>query len=199
MKDKLETLEEMIEEVMTRRESMIVKDYELLLNMYDVITDNKQVEEKNRPDHIIISCDASITKNPGGESAAGVVIEFNNDRNKATEWRREPYQTAQRVPGTTSNQAEYDAIYFGLTTAMDMCNNPRCEIEVRSDSRLVIEQLKGKMKCNDEKLQRKRQIILELVSALPVPVKWTWRPRNSTNAMKQANYLAQDLLGVRRH
>ena len=144
-----------------------------------------------RLEHVIISCDASITENPGGKVAVGVVIEYKQE---------EPLETSMIIPkSNTNNQGEYDAVYFGLTQLMDLKNNPGCEIEVRSDSQLVVNQLNGKVRCNDPILKKKRDIILELIAALPVPVSVQWRPRNSTKALEQANFLAQDALGVSRH
>lgn len=148
------------------------------------------LKKKPKENKIIMSCDASIKVNPGGPSAVGAVVEFPNG---------EKLELSQGSNSTTNNQAEYDAIYFGLTTLMNLHNNPGVPIEIRSDSQLVIRQLSGDMKCKDEKLQKKRDIIRELVEAIPVPVKYVWRPRNSTAELKLANYLAQDLLGVPRH
>jgi len=140
--------------------------------------------------HVIISCDASIKNNPGGPAAIGYVIQ---DRDKA------PFVNAQLVPATTSNQAEYDAVYIALSTFCTLNNNPGCKVEIVSDSLLVIQQLRGEINCNDETLNKKRGIILELVAALPFPVEFSWRPRNSTPGLESANYSAQDALGVPRH
>jgi len=141
--------------------------------------------------HIIVSCDASITKNPGGKVAVGVVIQV----------RDEPPVDFFRVmpKSNTNNEGEYDAVYVGLTQLMALRNNPGCEIEVRSDSKLVVDQINGEMKCNKPRLQRKRDLIRQLIRAIPVPVSIQWRPRNSTPALERANHLAQDALGVSRH
>lgn len=144
-------------------------------------------------DHVLISCDASIKKNPGGPSSVGIVIDM------PTKDKEKRLEMAQMTPATSNNQAEYDAVYFGLTTLMSLKNNPGCEIEVRSDSQLVINQLNGEMKCHDKQLARRRDVILELVEVLPVPVRFVWRPRNSTPELELANFLAQDQLGVPRH
>jgi ribonuclease HI len=155
--------------------------------------DAMQIPEDNLPPltHAIISCDASITKNPGGTVAVGVVIQLKDTA--PTEF----YRVVRN--SKTCNEGEYDAIYFGLTQLINLHNNPGCEIEVRSDSLLAVNQLNGVMKCNKERLQRKRDNILELVKQIPVPVSFQWRPRNSTPALEKANFLAQDALGVSRH
>ena len=172
---------------------MLVSTKGFLLKLREVLTQAPLTEEEitmKAPPQVIISCDASIKQNPGGPSSVGVVIEFPG---------KKPLEIAQFTPSVTNNQAEYDAVYTGLTSLMNLSNNPRMPIVVRSDSMLVIKQLNGEMESHDEKLSRKRDMILELVSVLPVPVKFEWRPRNSTQSLTQANYLAQDILGVPRH
>lgn len=146
--------------------------------------------KKQKIDKIIISCDASIKVNPGGPSSVGVVISIPGSKN---------LELAQGTPATSNNQAEYDAIYYGITSLIDLHNVPQFPIEIRSDSQLAIKQLNGDMKCNDESLQKRRDIILELVKSLPTEIKFVWRPRNSTPELKLANYLCQDYLGVARH
>jgi len=142
-------------------------------------------------DHVIISCDASITQNPGGQVAVGVVIEYKDEP---------PIEAYRRIKNSkTSNQGEYDAIYFGLTQLMNLKNNPQCKVEVRSDSKLVVEQLNGRMTCKDPKLASKKENILEYIANLPVPVEIVWRPRNSTPALDIANRLAQTAIGVKPH
>ena len=142
-------------------------------------------------DHVVISCDASITKNPGGRAAIGAVIEYKN----------EPPVEIFRVlrKSRTNMQAEYDAIYIALTQLMTLKNNPGCEIEIRSDSKVVVDQINNEMKCNAPELQKRRDAIRELVLSLPVPVSFQWKPRNSTPALERANFHAQDALGIKRH
>lgn len=190
-KDRLDTIAEIVAYAMEDKGNMRVTDYNTLVKIHEVATDLSDIViTPPHLDHVIISCDASITENPGGQSAVGFVVQYKN---------KKPQGFSKKVPATTNNQAEYDAIYEGLTTFFNIHNNPQCTVEVRSDSRLVIEQLKGTMKCNDHQLQRRRDLILELVEALPVQVMWIWRPRNSTPALMEANYMAQNLINVRNH
>ena len=140
--------------------------------------------------HVIISCDASIKNNPGGPSAIGFVIRKPKEK---------PVGISKPSPAVTNNQAEYDAVYESLTTFFNLNNNPGCKVEVRSDSQLVIKQLKGEIKCQDTTLVKRRDAIREFIKALPVPVEFVWKPRNSTKDLEEANYLAQDLIEVPRH
>lgn len=194
---RLGSIAEIIDQAFVNKRPMLLSTAQILEQLYSIATSTEeQIEGMDRTikptDHIIISCDASVKVNPGGPSSVGVVIQFPDKRDDALE-------VARIVPATSSNQAEYDAVYFGLTTLMAIRNNPGCTIEVRSDSQIVVKQLNGEMKCNDEKLKMRRDIIRELVGNLPVEVRFNWRPRNSTPELKLANFLAQDLISVPRH
>lgn len=194
-KERLEIIAEMAFEALKSKECLTVGAFETLCKIYEIAVGNEELPSIDVPirpdlDHIIISCDASVKVNPGGPAAVGFVIENKTEK---------PNVFGKRVPATSNNQAEYDAIYEAITTFFNMHNNPSCLVEVRSDSKLVIEQLKGKMKCNDPQLKRRRDLIIELVNQLPVPIKWVWRPRNCNPAMEAANFRAQDLLNVHRH
>ena len=152
---------------------------------------NKLLEIDNSGQSIItISCDASVKENPGGPASVGVVIQQPKQRQLSI---------AQDSRAKTNNQAEYDAIYFGLTTLVNLSNSPRYPVEIHSDSQLVIKQLNGTNECNEEKLQRKRDLIRELVSTIPTKISFVWKPRNSTPELKLANNLAQQFLGIPLH
>jgi len=190
--DRLETIVEMIYEHMSSAD-MLVSSQKVLTEISCVALGVRPTREQ-RPltrSHIIVSCDASIKKNPGGPASLGIVIEFPDNRPELS--------MSRQSKATTNNQAEYEAIYFALMSLFNLHNNPGSMVEVRSDSRLAIEQLNKEMECRDESLRNKRDIILEFVERLPVEVRFVWRPRNSTQALKKANYLAQDELDVPRH
>jgi ribonuclease HI len=198
--DRLEAISEYIDRILRDNSQMLISSVARFEYIQAVCKGEEEkfgmtADEVVKPlQHIILSCDASIKKNPGGPSSVGFVVEWPAELPQKT-----PLMSSQQVKANTNNEAEYDAVYFGLITLMNLHHNPRCKVEVRSDSRLVIDQLNGDMKCNNERLERRRDLILELIGELPVPVTFVWRPRNSTAALQQANYLAQDLLGVPRH
>ncbi len=172
---------------------MLVSTKEFLLKLREALTDEEEQEEltnEQEEPRVIISCDASIKQNPGGPASVGVIIQVPGQK---------AISLAKGTPSTTNNQAEYDAVYTGLITLFNLINNPGIPVEVRSDSQLVIRQLKKEIECKDKKLAKKRDLILELLTVIPVPVIFEWRPRNSTKELLQANHLAQDLLGVARH
>lgn len=143
-------------------------------------------------DYITVSVDASIKNNPGGPASIGAVIRFPG---------KAAIKLSKFTPAQTNNEAEYDAIYEALNHIVHLKASLNKEIVVYSDSQLVVNQLTGKYKINDESkaLKRRAQIIHELAAQLPVAVKVEWRPRNSTDDLRDANYAAQDLLQVPRH
>jgi ribonuclease HI len=49
----------------------------------------------------------------------------------------------------TNNMAEYDALIFGLNTALSLGVR---QLHVKGDSQLIIKQVKGKCCCNDPQL-----------------------------------------------
>jgi len=188
-KEQLDTISDMCHQALTDK-NISVKTQMLLMHIIQVAggpdyTENVPEFKEVKSEHTIISCDASITKNPGGIAAVGVVIETPQTYMKI----------AQGSSATTSPQAEYDAIYFALEALSTLTVvDP---IEIRSDCQVVIQQLKGEMNCNDPQLQRRRDLILERTKNLNV--KFVWRPRNSTEGLRDANFAAQDYLKVRRH
>lgn len=190
--DRLESIVEMIYEHMDNADMLV--STQRLLTQISCVALGVEPSEEHRPvtrNHIVVSCDASIKQNPGGPASVGIVIEFPDHRPELA--------MSRPSKAETNNQAEYEAIYFALMTLFNLHNNPGSMVEIRSDSRLAIEQLNKEMECRDESLRNKRDIILEFVEKLPVEVRFTWRPRNSTQALKKANYLAQDELNVPRH
>lgn len=187
--DKLDTIVEYIDRILSLSSPLFLLEIKAIA-LGQELNLNETLLKKEKIQKIIISCDASIKKNPGGPSSVGIVISRPGEKS---------LELAQGTPATSNNQAEYDAIYYGITSLIDLHNVPQFPIEVRSDSQLAIKQLNGEMKCNDESLQKRKEIILELVKNLPTEVKFVWRPRNSTPELKLANYLCQDYLGIPRH
>jgi len=194
-KERIFVIAEIVREYKDSGASMLTSTWDLLNRIEDTLIETGLSTSISMPnpdklEHVIISCDASIKKNPGGPAAVGYFIEYKDNPSQ---------KYAAMCSATTNNQAEYDAIYMALTNFTDLINNPGCEIEIRSDSKLVIKQLNGQWDCRDEELKKKRNAIWRLAQALPVLVSFQWRPRNSTSALAEANFLAQDLLGVPRH
>lgn len=78
---------------------------------------------------------------------------------------------------TTNNVAEYSGLIAGLE--MVRAIDPEAAVEVRMDSKLVIEQSAGRWKIKNSDLQ----VLAQRVRALqPAIVTWTWVPRAQNKA-----------------
>ena len=78
---------------------------------------------------------------------------------------------------TTNNVAEYSALVAGLEMARAL--DPEAALDVRMDSRLVIEQMAGRWKVKHpamKPLHAKAQLLT------PSVVTWTWVPREENKA-----------------
>ena len=94
-----------------------------------------------KQDKLIIYTDGGSRGNPG-PAAIGVVI------------RDKGYSEA--IGETTNNVAEYKAIIFALKKTKALLGGKKVketELEIRSDSELIVSQLKGKYKIKDEELK----------------------------------------------
>lgn len=164
-----------------------------------IVLEREAIEESRT--NFIISCDASEQKDKQEVTAtAGVVFRSKVLLDKKT------VEVARVVKAADCNEAELDAIYFGLETFSSMhihaaSNSIVEKIIIRSDSRACINWINNNKKCKSEKLDRKIKIIQDLAKAtsllLDKPVQFQWRKRNSTTDLTQANKLAQQLLGVK--
>ncbi len=87
------------------------------------------------------SIDGAARKNPG-PAGAGVYVE--PEENRPAEELFEP------LGSTTNNVAEYRALLLALTRAEELGAD---EIEIRSDSRLLVEQVNGNFRVKAEHLK----------------------------------------------
>ncbi len=101
---------------------------------------------------IIIYCDGGSRGNPG-YSAIGVIADLRGlDADKRGKGLHE---YSQFLGTATNNEAEYQAVIFGLKKAKQLIGKEaakKSEIEVRADSELVVKQLNGKYKLKEENL-----------------------------------------------
>ncbi len=162
---------------------------EILLEILDrVKAIESYVRSSAPPDIITISCDGSVIKNPGGPCAVGVVIQSPGG---------ESIEIGHKVPSTTNNEAEIDAIYVGLNSILGLNKSPDIPIEVISDSMIIVNGLNKESSLKNERLKKKRDMIIELVNRSGAKVTYKWAPRNSTVALDRANFLAQKANGVK--
>lgn len=82
-------------------------------------------------------------------------------------------ETAEVIGSATNNVAEYRGLLAGLTLAAGL--DPDAEVEVRMDSKLVVEQMAGRWKIKHPDL---RPLAQQAARVLPDGVAaWTWVPR----------------------
>ena len=99
-------------------------------------------------DKIIIYTDGGSRGNPG-PSAIGAVIA--NKKNQVI--KKYSHYLGENL---TNNQAEYEAVIFGLKKIKALYGKKKAkgyEIELRTDSELLVNQLNGKFKILDSKIQ----------------------------------------------
>jgi ribonuclease HI len=102
---------------------------------------------------VIVSCDGAARGNPG-PAGVGVVIARTDGEVLAT--------IAEGIGETTNNVAEYTAAIEGLRLAAEL---GATDVLLRSDSRLLIEQLEGRFRVKNERLKRLHGRAKELASA----------------------------------
>jgi ribonuclease HI len=125
---------------------------------------------------VIVACDGAARGNPG-PAGIGVVIVKLDGEVLAT--------IAEGLGETTNNVAEYTAAIEGLKRAKEL---GATDVLLRSDSRLLIEQLAGAWKVKNERLKRLHAQARELVRGFPkVKLEHVPRERN-----KQADTLANE-------
>lgn len=94
-------------------------------------------------------CDGASRGNPG-EAGIGCVIFYDGERREISEY----------IGIATNNTAEYNALIRGLEEALSLGID---EIEVYSDSELLIRQLKGVYKVRNQGLLPLYEKVLELL------------------------------------
>jgi len=97
---------------------------------------------------IIIYADGGSRGNPG-PAAIGVIL--------TDEKGRVIKEYAEKIGRATNNEAEYEAVIFGLQKAKLLFGRRKIktmEVQVRMDSEFVIKQLNGKYKILDRRIEQ---------------------------------------------
>ena len=95
-------------------------------------------------DEVVVFSDGGARGNPGPAAIGAVVLD------PSTTPPTRLAEVSERIGSTTNNVAEYEALIAGLEAAREF---PSRAIRVRSDSMLVIEQLKGKWRVKQSHLR----------------------------------------------
>ena len=126
---------------------------------------------------VVVHVDGGARGNPGPAAAAAVVSTPEGD----------VLDEAHELLGrATNNVAEYRGLIAGLQLASALA--PEASVEVRMDSKLVIEQMAGRWKIKHPNM---RPLALEANGLRPRQATWTWIPREQN---KQADALVNRAL-----
>jgi broad specificity phosphatase PhoE/ribonuclease HI len=136
----------------------------------------------DRPARVIIEADGGSRGNPG-PSAYGALLK-NADTGELIA------EIGEAIGLSTNNIAEYRGLIAGLLLAAEYA--PEASIEVRMDSKLVVEQMSGNWKVKHPSM---RPLAVEANRLAPIGTTFTWVPR-AENA--HADRLANEALdGIR--
>lgn len=117
------------------------------------------------PTRLIIEADGGSRGNPGPAAYGALVRSAGTGEVLA--------EVAEPIGVTTNNVAEYRGLIAGLHAARGI--DPAAQVEVRLDSRLIVEQMSGRWKIKNSNLLA---LSREAVRAFPVDqVTYTWVPR----------------------
>ncbi|HEY0775706.1 MAG TPA: bifunctional RNase H/acid phosphatase, partial [Nocardioidaceae bacterium] len=118
----------------------------------------------HRPLAVVIEADGGSRGNPG-EAAYGAVL-----KDAAT--GEVIAERAEHIGIATNNVAEYRGLIAGLELYNE--HTPEAELEVRMDSKLVIEQMSGNWKIKHPDM---RPLAMAASRLAPFGTTWTWIPR----------------------
>lgn len=132
---------------------------------------------------ILIEADGGSRGNPGPAGAGAVVIDKSTGKVLV--------EIALFIGVATNNVAEYRALEAGIAAALQIDKD--AEIEVRMDSKLVIEQMSGNWKIKHPDMQKLAISVQQLLSQKPVH--WVWIPREQNTRADALANRAMDIAG----
>jgi probable phosphoglycerate mutase len=129
--------------------------------------------------HLVVETDGGSRGNPGPAAFGALVRDPETGQVLA--------QQGQYLGVVSNNVAEYSGLVAGLRMAATL--DPDCTVEVRMDSKLVVEQMSGRWKIKHEDMRR---LALQARDVLPpARVTYTWVPRAQN---KDADRLANEAM-----
>ena len=129
--------------------------------------------------NVIIEADGGSRGNPGPAGFGALIRDADSGEVIA--------EAAESIGRATNNVAEYSGLVAGLELAGKVA--PDAEIEVRMDSKLVIEQMAGRWKIKHPDM---RPLAIKAQSLAPFGTLWTWVPRAQNQAADRLANLAMD-------
>ena len=135
---------------------------------------------------LIVEADGGSRGNPGPAAYGAVVRDALTSKVLAAE--------GLTIGRATNNVAEYRGLIAGLEMAREL--DPSAVLEVRMDSRLVIEQMAGRWKVKHADM---KPLALAAARLRPATVIWTWVPRELNKVADRLVNRALDGEPVPRH
>ena len=129
--------------------------------------------------HVIVEADGGSRGNPGPASYGALVRDPSTGAVVA--------QKGVTIGVATNNVAEYSGLIAGLELAAEYA--PNASIEVRMDSKLVIEQMAGRWKIKHPDM---KPLAIKAQSLAPFGTEWTWVPRAQNAAADALANMALD-------
>jgi len=125
---------------------------------------------------LVVEADGGSRGNPGPAGYGALVRDASTGELLA--------EVAEAIGTATNNVAEYRGLVAGLRAAVDV--DPACTVEVRMDSKLVVEQMSGRWQIKHEDMRR---LAAQARGVLPpARVRYTWIPRaQNSHADRLAN------------
>jgi len=114
---------------------------------------------------LIVEADGGSRGNPGPAGYGAVVVDAASGEVLA--------EVAEAIGRATNNVAEYRGLVAGLRAAIAL--DPRCTVEVRMDSKLVVEQMSGRWKIKHADMRALADLARGVLP--PDRVRYTWVPR----------------------
>jgi ribonuclease H / adenosylcobalamin/alpha-ribazole phosphatase len=120
---------------------------------------------------VIVEADGGSRGNPGPAGYGALVRDAETGRVLA--------ERAASVGRATNNVAEYGGLVAGLQAALDL--DPTAEVEVRMDSKLVVEQMSGRWQIKHPDMRQLAMQAQQIARQLG-RVRYTWVPRAQNGA-----------------
>jgi ribonuclease HI len=118
---------------------------------------------------VVVEADGGSRGNPGPAGYGAVVLDPDTDQVLV--------ERAEGLGVTTNNVAEYQGLIAGLRAAIEL---GATDVDVRMDSKLVVEQMSGRWKVKHPAMQPLAQEASQLVREIgSVRFEWIPRLRNS--------------------
>jgi ribonuclease H / adenosylcobalamin/alpha-ribazole phosphatase len=128
--------------------------------------------------HVVVEADGGSRGNPGPAAYGALVTDADTGRVLA--------EDGTTIGVASNNVAEYRGLIAGLTMARTVA--PEADIEVRMDSKLVVEQMSGNWRIRHPDM---KPLALEANRLAPFGTTYTWVPREQN---KHADRLANEAL-----